>query len=548
MRDTRRLVLVGAVIVSALAVGMPTTWTAAGAQRGDGCVTTQLTDGAFGANEWITSYRLSGDGAHVVFVSNGDHTGANRDGSDEVFRTVIARRATSQRTDDVGVSSWHPGYSGDGSTVVWPSTADPSGKNADRNTELFAFDVDTRELEQITDTTTADFPVSWGWILAHDEPRPDLDGDRVFFHELRESQDPGLPALGYGMVDLTAGVTSSVEGSDGLASPWWNVDVDDAGEVLVYEDDSRVFVHRIGAATTFALGADAEAWSSAINGEGDTVLYRSNGDPAGDNPDHVSQLFATDLHTKVAEAVVPATGRNGEVTLPARDAGRVLLGSTTDYFGDNPDAIHGPRLYLFDRTTGAVVRLPPGADAYDGSIDGTGDRVVFTSTADLTGQNADHDQELFLFDCRGRDLPHFHRPDLHLRGPAPGTWVGRDVYDSAAWGQRRSNVLRRGSSGRFVLRVENDGSVTERFRVQGPASNDVVRVRYVHRSRDVTAAVTGSGYLVGPLTRGQRTRIDVVVTVPQGARPGHGILLRLSAMADGELGGADVVRQGIGVR
>jgi len=122
-------------------------------------VFTQLTDSAgnsgnagFGiflgaAN---SGQKTSLDGRRVVFHSSGDLTGGNADGSFEVFLFDRVTGAFTQLTDNVGFSATFPSIRGDGGLVYYHASDDPVGENPDHGFEIFAVEVGTGEISQLT--------------------------------------------------------------------------------------------------------------------------------------------------------------------------------------------------------------------------------------------------------------------------------------------------------------------------------------------------------------------------------------------------------------
>jgi hypothetical protein len=112
-------------------------------------VVTQLTasddDGC--VSEHVSS---NANGSVFVFQSDCDYTGANADGSEEVFQ-VTSSGVVEQLTDDASASfceSLRPVVNSTGSAVVFMSWCDPLGTNADGSFELFR--VGGGVMEQIT--------------------------------------------------------------------------------------------------------------------------------------------------------------------------------------------------------------------------------------------------------------------------------------------------------------------------------------------------------------------------------------------------------------
>ncbi|MBL8279384.1 MAG: PD40 domain-containing protein [Pelomonas sp.] len=98
---------------------------------------------------------LSADGNSLVFTSSYDPLGQNADHSSEVFRYDIATQTLLQVTHGNGTTAADAGLSGDGTRIVFSSTQDITGHNADGNTEVFVYDLLAGSFLQLTDTLGA---------------------------------------------------------------------------------------------------------------------------------------------------------------------------------------------------------------------------------------------------------------------------------------------------------------------------------------------------------------------------------------------------------
>lgn len=108
---------------------------------------------------------ISADGKSLVFTSSFDPLGQNADRSSEVFRYDIATQTLLQVTHGNGTTAADAGLSGDGTRIVFSSTQDITGHNADGNTEVFVYDLLSGSFLQLTDTLGA---YSGGGVLSED--------------------------------------------------------------------------------------------------------------------------------------------------------------------------------------------------------------------------------------------------------------------------------------------------------------------------------------------------------------------------------------------
>lgn len=109
------------------------------------------------------------------------------------------------------------------------------------------------------------------------------------------------------------------------------------------------------------------------------------------------------------------------------------------------------------------------------------------------------------------------RPDALIRRGGAHPWVGDNRFDH----KQHVNVsLRRGRSAVIWLRLQNDGSSAQSFRLAGARKGKSVGVRYFLGRRNVTASVTSGGFTTATLQPTASIRIKVVVSRRPGARPG----------------------------
>jgi Tol biopolymer transport system component len=106
----------------------------------------------------ISGVSLNGDGTTLAFAANLDLTGANGDGTTEIFLWAAAALGFTQLTDAVGNetnagNSFSPAISADGTRVVFNSVANLTGENPGGNFELFLFDSRVGTVTQLTHTT-----------------------------------------------------------------------------------------------------------------------------------------------------------------------------------------------------------------------------------------------------------------------------------------------------------------------------------------------------------------------------------------------------------
>ena len=127
-------------------------------------VWTQLTSTPLGSDFWDLSMDVAG--SRVVFVSSFDFTGENENFSQQVFYLDTATGSIHQVTDNDYPLTIAASISGNGNTVALATRKDLTGDDPDHSGALFIYDVQTGNLQQVSDA-------SLGGVLT--EP-PAVDG------------------------------------------------------------------------------------------------------------------------------------------------------------------------------------------------------------------------------------------------------------------------------------------------------------------------------------------------------------------------------------
>lgn len=101
---------------------------------------------------------------------------------------------------------------------------------------------------------------------------------------------------------------------------------------------------------------------------------------------------------------------------------RIAFTSAADLTGGNSD--HNFEIFLFDAATRGVTQITNSTEPFligPPSISASGRQIVFSSDADLTGSNNDHSLEIFLFDTATgafTQVTNSTTPGLSFRGPS----------------------------------------------------------------------------------------------------------------------------------
>ena len=149
---------------------------------------------------------------------------------------------------------------------------------------------------------------------------------------------------------------------------------------------------------TFTTGMTPPSGAS-ISADGKLAVIAFDKNPTGSNPDGSYELFLYDLANGTITQLTNTTGKLNAISFISGDGKKIVFGSNADYTGGNPDG--GPEAFLLDSQTLAITQLTNSTavqQTYPDSINSDGSRITFESQSDPVGQNADGGLELFVYD------------------------------------------------------------------------------------------------------------------------------------------------------
>ncbi|MGH9820585.1 MAG: TolB family protein [Pyrinomonadaceae bacterium] len=120
---------------------------------------------------------MSSDGTRIVYSSTADPTGGNADGNQEIFAYSTATGATTQITNTNACQNSQPSISGDGNHVAFASTCfiTDTGQYYPGAIELFEYDFTFSAFTRITNT------VANITVFTNQLPAVNSDGSRITF-------------------------------------------------------------------------------------------------------------------------------------------------------------------------------------------------------------------------------------------------------------------------------------------------------------------------------------------------------------------------------
>ena len=148
------------------------------------------------------------------------------------------------------------------------------------------------------------------------------------------------------------------------------------------------------------------------------------------------------------------------------------------------------------------------------------------------------------------EQPPSGKPDLSIRRSNEITWFGNNVYNDTAVGQSRSQTATLGLKRIFHLLLQNEGTVTDTFFLQGDARNSAFLVGYftgTARGSDITTPVVG-GIRTVRLAPRQSAVLRIEITPTKHARRGMTKSCLLTATSQSDPSRKDAVRAVITVK
>jgi Tol biopolymer transport system component len=371
---------------------------------------TQATEGEI-QHLWI-----SDDGTRLAFSHNGNLTGGNPEKNSEVFTIAVGDALPRQVTSSVTGNSLAANISGNGATIVFHSTANLTGGNADGGLEIFAADWATATVTQVTNS------VRGGQPRESKEPWPTNDGSQAFFVSNQQSVLPGLWNVykintnGTGLVRLTSALGAGQEIDHPVVSG-------DGSRFGVWADGGLYTA--TGSGTNLLELIDRSVATQAftdMSADGQWVSFSSDADPLGTNPSRLDQIFVQRSDGTGLTQLTDGT-RSSDFTAITGDGSRIYYlaiapvnegGPNNEIFGINRD---GTGLIRYTDCSGANPQYSAYAEVSD-----DGATVVFVALCDHLGTNPDNTGELFRIDPDGQNL-------IQLTS-APG---GGGAFNSLVW-------------------------------------------------------------------------------------------------------------------
>lgn len=110
-----------------------------------------------------------------------------------------------------------------------------------------------------------------------------------------------------------------------------------------------------------------------------------------------------------------------------------------------------------------------------------------------------------------------YQPDLLVRTAAETSYTGSNLYTADGTGQTKALTVAGGAAATYLVRLQNDGNASDSFRLTAPAAAAGWTVRYFAAGLgEITADVTGAGWVSGALARGAAIGLWFIVSPTSG--------------------------------
>lgn len=336
-------------------------------------------------------------------------------------------------------NSFGASVSDDGSKVAFYSASNLTGANADNSFEIFLYDRYTDSLRQVSHFA--------GGHLAGGNQVPTISGDgqriayqhfdsnpttaffsSVYFDvatgtthtitapanagETNELSSDGKTIavatgnLGLRLYDIASGSFGSV-----LAGNTFSTALSRDGRVMAVEGFGNLSLMDRDAGTTVTVAPPGSGFNLRpdLSDDGRTLAFTSTFDPLGTNADRNSELFVYDATTGATRQVTHTTAGSIDSASISADGGRIAFTGSADLLGENADG--NQEVYFVDLLDGQFTQVTHTAGAglfsVQPSLSGDGLWLAFGSSGDLGGENPRHTPQIYLqaLAPRGAEVP-----------------------------------------------------------------------------------------------------------------------------------------------
>jgi hypothetical protein len=374
-----------------------------GAQAEPLCTIEQVTDGGTAADVLIDSQAMDADGSTIGFRSNGNYLGTNGDGNQELWLLDEPAGDLTQVTSTTGPQQLvPPNLSDNGGRLVFTTIANLGGVNADGNNEVLLYTVSTGLFSNISATA--------GGPLANTAPKISGNGKVVVYSSIENPLGTNADLSREIFSRVVGGSRAQITQSTGGLNEVPTID-DNASTIILRsnrnlnaEDNTdgnqELFAHEVGIPgfeqLTFSTGG-LDLRGPVVDATASEVAMSSERNHTGGNSDGGYELFRLDPATALATQLTsaPSASNLAQASISLQD-GRLAWVTATQLV-PSPTPI---TLSISDPGQAPVLVADTGLEVPSGtSMSEDGTRIAFVGSADLTGDNPDGGDEVFVASC-----------------------------------------------------------------------------------------------------------------------------------------------------
>jgi Tol biopolymer transport system component len=247
-------------------------------------------------------------------------------------------------------------------------------------------------------------------------PSINADGTKIAFQS--DCNLTGSDADGNDEVyrfDTTANALTQITASSGCdnASPSINADgtkiafqspcnltgSDADGNADIYRFDTTV-----NAFTQVTTSSACTNRNPRISADGMKVAFQSDCNLTGSDADGNIEIYHFDIGTSTLTQVTASSSCTNQAPAISADGTTIAFQSNCNLTGSNADGNN--EIYRFDTTTSTLTQITVSSGCINGdvSINADGTRIAFTSNCNLTGSDADGSFEIYRFDTTTHTL------------------------------------------------------------------------------------------------------------------------------------------------
>lgn len=142
-----------------------------------------------------------------------------------------------------------------------------------------------------------------------------------------------------------------------------------------------------------------DSFGTSINSDGDIITFYSSSDLTGDNTDGNLEILLFDTSSNVFTQVTETTMGGSTVPAISSDGNRIVFNSSSDLTGNNGDG--NMEVFLFDKTADIFTQITDTAGEsfnFSNALNSDGTRIALGSAADIAGTGDSGNSEIFLYD------------------------------------------------------------------------------------------------------------------------------------------------------